>query len=102
MRLIPVATCNLCQWAMDFDCNWKNIKEYISKAKEAGVVIRLGSELKSPIFYIFNKKQTTFCKFFIDTCLELLIAKWEAYIEAQGGAIADIRAKDDLRGVSTM
>ncbi|OWM85193.1 hypothetical protein CDL15_Pgr027980 [Punica granatum] len=46
MRLLKVATCNLNQWAMDFDCNMKNIKESISKAKEAGAVIRLGPELE--------------------------------------------------------
>ncbi|XP_047341843.1 glutamine-dependent NAD(+) synthetase isoform X2 [Impatiens glandulifera] len=46
MRLLKVATCNLNQWAMDFDCNLKNIKESISRAKEAGAVIRLGPELE--------------------------------------------------------
>lgn len=46
MRLLKVATCNLNQWAMDFDCNMKNIKDSISRAKEAGAVIRLGPELE--------------------------------------------------------
>ncbi|KAL6280665.1 hypothetical protein ACE6H2_017546 [Prunus campanulata] len=46
MRLLKTATCNLNQWAMDFDCNLKNIKESIAKAKEAGAVIRLGPELE--------------------------------------------------------
>ncbi|KAF8380004.1 hypothetical protein HHK36_027473 [Tetracentron sinense] len=46
MRLLKVATCNLNQWAMDFDCNLRNIKESISRAKEAGAVIRLGPELE--------------------------------------------------------
>ncbi|XP_075484558.1 glutamine-dependent NAD(+) synthetase [Primulina tabacum] len=46
MRLLKVATCNLNQWAMDFDCNMKNIKESISRAKRAGAVIRLGPELE--------------------------------------------------------
>ncbi|KAL9166975.1 hypothetical protein ABFS82_05G065900 [Erythranthe guttata] len=46
MRLLKVATCNLNQWAMDFDCNMKNIKESISRAKESGAVIRLGPELE--------------------------------------------------------
>ncbi|XP_021864620.2 glutamine-dependent NAD(+) synthetase [Spinacia oleracea] len=46
MRLIKVATCNLNQWAMDFDLNLKNIKESISRAKDAGAVIRLGPELE--------------------------------------------------------
>ncbi|KAK9127856.1 hypothetical protein Syun_016653 [Stephania yunnanensis] len=46
MRLLKVATCNLNQWAMDFDCNLRNIKDSISRAKEAGAVIRLGPELE--------------------------------------------------------
>ncbi|KAG6791569.1 hypothetical protein POTOM_000692 [Populus tomentosa] len=46
MRLLKVATCNLNQWAMDFDCNLKNIKESITQAKQAGAVIRLGPELE--------------------------------------------------------
>ncbi|CAN6718490.1 unnamed protein product [Malus baccata var. baccata] len=46
MRLLKVATCNLNQWAMDFDCNLKNIKESIVRAKDAGAVIRLGPELE--------------------------------------------------------
>ncbi|XP_050227068.1 glutamine-dependent NAD(+) synthetase-like [Mercurialis annua] len=46
MRLLKVATCNLNQWAMDFDGNLKNIKESIAQAKEAGAVIRLGPELE--------------------------------------------------------
>ncbi|KAH7681209.1 NAD(+) synthase (glutamine-hydrolyzing) protein [Dioscorea alata] len=46
MRLLKVATCNLNQWAMDFDNNLRNIKESIAKAKEAGAVIRLGPELE--------------------------------------------------------
>ncbi|KAG2680771.1 hypothetical protein I3760_11G113600 [Carya illinoinensis] len=46
MRLLKVATCNLNQWAMDFDSNLKHIKESIVMAKEAGAVIRLGPELE--------------------------------------------------------
>lgn len=46
MRLLKVATCNLNQWAMDFDNNLRNIKESIAGAKEAGAVIRLGPELE--------------------------------------------------------
>lgn len=46
MRLLKVATCNLNNWAMDFDCNMKNIQVSISKAKEAGAMIRLGPELE--------------------------------------------------------
>ncbi|KAH7840969.1 hypothetical protein Vadar_023985 [Vaccinium darrowii] len=46
MRLLKVATCNLNQWAMDFDCNLNNIKESITRAKQWGAVIRLGPELE--------------------------------------------------------
>ncbi|KAK9187745.1 hypothetical protein WN944_019144 [Citrus x changshan-huyou] len=46
MRLLKVATCNLNNWAMDFHCNLKNIKESIGRAKEVGAVIRLGPELE--------------------------------------------------------
>ncbi|KAB1201146.1 Glutamine-dependent NAD(+) synthetase [Morella rubra] len=46
MRLLKVATCNLNQWAMDFDCNLKHIKESIARVKQAGAVIRLGPELE--------------------------------------------------------
>ncbi|KAL8141554.1 hypothetical protein V2J09_014586 [Rumex salicifolius] len=46
MRLLKVATCNLNQWAMDFDCNLKNVKDSISSAKKEGAVIRLGPELE--------------------------------------------------------
>lgn len=41
-----MATCNLNQWAMDFDNNLQNIKESISRAKAAGATIRLGPELE--------------------------------------------------------
>ncbi|XP_050237772.1 glutamine-dependent NAD(+) synthetase-like [Mercurialis annua] len=46
MRILKVATCNLTQWAMEFDNNLKNIKESIRQAKEAGAAIRLGPELE--------------------------------------------------------
>ncbi|XP_057419255.1 glutamine-dependent NAD(+) synthetase-like [Lotus japonicus] len=48
MRLLKVATCNLNQWAMDFDCNTKQIKHSIANAKQAGAAIRLGPELEIP------------------------------------------------------
>ncbi|PKA59069.1 NAD+ synthase (glutamine-hydrolysing) [Apostasia shenzhenica] len=46
MRLLKVSTCNLKQWAMDFDNNLRNVKESISNAKEAGAAIRIGPELE--------------------------------------------------------
>ncbi|CAN6197548.1 unnamed protein product [Urochloa humidicola] len=33
MRLLRVATCNLNQWAMNFDTNLRNVKESIARAK---------------------------------------------------------------------
>lgn len=41
-----MATCNLNQWAMDFDNNLENIKESITRAKADGATIRLGPELE--------------------------------------------------------
>ncbi|KAJ4840935.1 hypothetical protein Tsubulata_001148 [Turnera subulata] len=46
MRLIKLATCNLNQWAMDFDTNLTNIKHSIAAAKRTGAAIRLGPELE--------------------------------------------------------
>ena len=46
MRLLRVATCNLNQWAMDFDTNLRNVKESIARAKAAGAAIRVGPELE--------------------------------------------------------
>ncbi|KAG8373104.1 hypothetical protein BUALT_Bualt12G0135900 [Buddleja alternifolia] len=46
MRLLKVATCSLNQWAMDFDCNMKIMKESVSRAKDSGAAIRLSPELE--------------------------------------------------------
>ncbi|RYP68382.1 hypothetical protein DL770_008450 [Monosporascus sp. CRB-9-2] len=45
-HLITVATCNLNQWALDFEGNTKRIIESIIKAKEAGASLRVGPELE--------------------------------------------------------
>lgn len=45
-RLIRVATCNLCQWALDFDLNYRNICRSIRQAKDEGCTVRLGPELE--------------------------------------------------------
>lgn len=42
MSLITVATCNLNQWALDFDGNLERIKESIRQAKAKGAKYRLG------------------------------------------------------------
>lgn len=46
MRLLKIATCNLNQWAMDFDGNLKRIKASIQEAKDRGAVLRVGPELE--------------------------------------------------------
>jgi NAD+ synthase (glutamine-hydrolysing) len=46
MRLLQVATCNLNQWAMDFDTNLRNVKESISRAKAADATVRVGPEFE--------------------------------------------------------
>ena len=45
-HLVTVATCNLNQWALDFEGNTKRIIESIKKAKEAGAKLRVGPELE--------------------------------------------------------
>ncbi len=43
-----VATCNLNQWALDFDGNVDRIKRSIEEARAAGARLRLGPELEIP------------------------------------------------------
>ncbi|KAF8866592.1 putative glutamine dependent NAD+ synthetase [Acephala macrosclerotiorum] len=45
-HLITVATCNLNQWAMDFEGNTQRIIESIKQAKAAGAKLRVGPELE--------------------------------------------------------
>lgn len=47
-RICKIATCNLNQWAMDFDHNKKNIIESIKEAVEGGATLRTGPELEIP------------------------------------------------------
>lgn len=42
MSLVTVATCNLNQWALDFDANLERIKESIRIAKSKNATYRLG------------------------------------------------------------
>ena len=44
--ILTVATCNLNQWAMDFDGNTRRIAESCAKAKRLGATYRLGPELE--------------------------------------------------------
>lgn len=46
MRLAKVSTCNLNQWAMDFDGNLARVVASIQQAKAAGAVYRVGPELE--------------------------------------------------------
>jgi NAD+ synthase (glutamine-hydrolysing) len=46
--LVTLATCNLDQWALDFDGNLERIRESIRLAKAAGARYRLGPELEVP------------------------------------------------------
>ena len=48
MQLTTLATCNLNQWALDFDGNLQRIMESIKRAKAAGAKYRLGPELEIP------------------------------------------------------
>ncbi|KAH6658121.1 putative glutamine dependent NAD+ synthetase [Truncatella angustata] len=45
-HLVTVATCNLNQWALDFEGNTRRIVESIHKAKAAGAGLRVGPELE--------------------------------------------------------
>lgn len=48
MKLTTVATCNLNQWALDFDGNRERIRRSILEAKRLGASYRLGPELEVP------------------------------------------------------
>ena len=45
-NLITVATCNLNQWALDFDGNLKRILQSCTEARQEGASYRLGPELE--------------------------------------------------------
>eukprot|EP01116_Phalansterium_solitarium_P025311 TRINITY_DN9616_c0_g1_i2.p1 TRINITY_DN9616_c0_g1~~TRINITY_DN9616_c0_g1_i2.p1 ORF type:complete len:723 (-),score=327.73 TRINITY_DN9616_c0_g1_i2:182-2350(-) len=46
MRLVTLATCNLNQWALDFEGNLERISESIKQAKAKGATYRIGPELE--------------------------------------------------------
>lgn len=48
MHLVTVATCQLRQWALDFDGNCQRILASIGIAKECGATLRVGPELEVP------------------------------------------------------
>lgn len=45
-RIVKIATCNLNQWALDFEGNLERTKESLRVAHEAGATYRLGPELE--------------------------------------------------------
>ncbi|KAF6262108.1 glutamine-dependent NAD(+) synthetase with GAT domain-containing protein [Scenedesmus sp. NREL 46B-D3] len=45
-RLATLATCNLNQWAMDFEGNLRRIRDSITAARQAGATYRVGPELE--------------------------------------------------------
>lgn len=49
-RLITLATCNLDQWAMDFEGNLRRIKESIQIAKDRGATYRVRNSPTSQSF----------------------------------------------------
>jgi predicted amidohydrolase len=72
MRLLRVATCNLNQWAMDFDTNLRNVKESIARAKAAGAAVRVGPELELTGYGCedhFLEQDTTAHAYVIAACL---------------------------------
>ena len=58
MRLVTLATCNLNQWALDFEGNLARIIESIKIAKERGARYRLGPELETELWQNPIKKHT--------------------------------------------
>lgn len=60
-RIARLATCNLCQWAMDFHGNLERIKRSIEEARAKGARYRLGPELEVPGYGCedhFNERDT--------------------------------------------
>jgi len=79
MKLVTLATCNLNQWAMDFEGNLARIIESIRIAKERGARYRLGPELEIPGYG---------CE---DSFLEedTLLHSWECLAEILKGDLTD-------------
>ncbi|GJN07694.1 hypothetical protein PR202_ga25546 [Eleusine coracana subsp. coracana] len=75
MRLLRVATCNLNQWAMDFDTNLRNVKDSITRAKAAGAAIRVGPELELTGYgcedHFLEQDTTAHASMAAETCEEL-------------------------------
>ena len=60
-RIAKLATCNLCQWAMDFTGNAGRIRQSIDEARTRGARYRLGPELEVPGYGCedhFNERDT--------------------------------------------
>ena len=79
MKLVTLATCNLNQWALDFEGNLERISESIRQAKAQGASYRLGPELEIPGYG---------CE---DAFLEgdTLLHSWEALAQILDGDLSD-------------
>ena len=55
-RLITLATCNLDQWAMDFEGNLRRVKESIQIAKDRGATYRVSSVMS-------HKMKSSCCRY---------------------------------------
>jgi predicted amidohydrolase len=94
MRLLRVATCNLNQWAMDFDTNLCNVKESIKRAKAAGATVRVGPELELTGYGCedhFLEQDTTAHAYV--TYLSRSTLTWESRIAACSLPIVIVRVK---------
>jgi len=78
---VTVATCNLNQWALDFDGNVARIRESIHRAKAAGASYRLGPELEIPGYMCEDH--------FLE--MDTFTHSWEA--------LADLLADDTTNGI---
>ena len=57
-RLITLATCNLDQWAMDFEGNLQRVMESIRIAKEKGATYRVSVEHNTATSHLTTLNQT--------------------------------------------
>jgi hypothetical protein len=62
-RLATLATCNLNQWAMDFEGNLGRIKESLRLAKEAGATYRVREKCKHNTPMLQNQHRVCACCF---------------------------------------
>lgn len=93
-RIARVATCNLCQWALDFDGNSARIRRSIDEARARGARYRLGPELEVPGYGCedhFNERDTEMHSW---ECVAALLR--EGYSD---GIVVDLGAPVTHKGV---